>query len=103
MATKKSAHSNHSKKELKKELAQKIETALPEIEESLGKKKFNKRLKKVTRLLVKGVHFGTDKKSKTDNKKEQHKKKAIVSKKATDEKITLNQKDANTSTPKQHT
>ena len=70
MATKKSAHSLHTKKELKKELATKIEAALPEIEESLGKKKFNKRLKKATRLLVKGVHLnGVDKKTKTSHPK----------------------------------
>jgi hypothetical protein len=95
MATKKSAHSIHTKKELKKELAQKIETALPEIEESLGKKKFNKRLKKVTRLLVKGVHLnGDDKKGKVEKKMQ--KKKAVVKKKAVDEKSGLQQKDPDT-------
>ena len=104
MTTKKSAHSVHSKKELKKELAHKIETALPEIEESLGKKKFNKRLKKATRLLVKGVHFnGVDKKAKVNEKKAQNKKKPVVKKKAIDDKITLHQNDADTATPKQHT
>jgi hypothetical protein len=81
MATKKSAHSIHTKKELKKELAQKIETALPEIEESLGKKKFNKRLKKATRLLIKGVHLnGTDKKIKTNKKISEPKRKQVVKK-----------------------
>ena len=43
MATKKSAtKSIHTKKELKKEVAHKIEVAVPEIKEGLGKKKFNK-------------------------------------------------------------
>jgi hypothetical protein len=91
MATKKPAHSLHSKKELKKELANKIEAALPEIEESLGKKKFNKRLKKATRLLIKGVHLnGTDKKTKTPEKASQPKKKKAVTKKAAEEKINPN-------------
>jgi hypothetical protein len=80
MATKKSAHPLHTKKELKKELANKIEAALPQIEESLGKKKFNKRLKKATRLLTKGVHLnGVDKKNKA-SKKAQPNKKAVVKK-----------------------
>jgi hypothetical protein len=101
MVTKKSAHSVHTKKELKKELAQKIETALPEIEESLGKKKFNKRLKKVTRLLVKGVHLnGADKKSKVEKKMQ--KKEAVVKKKAVNEKISSQQKDSDTAALKQH-
>jgi len=104
MVTKKSAHSVHTKKELKKELAHKIETALPEIEESLGKKKFNKRLKKATRLLVKGVHLnGTDKKVKIDDKKAQNKKKVNVKKKAVNEKISSQQKDTDAALPKQHT
>ncbi len=87
MATKKSAtYSFHNKKELKKELAHKIEVALPEIEESLGKKKFNKRLKKATRLLVKGVRLnGTDKKTKTFKKAAQPKKKEDIKKKTGEE------------------
>jgi hypothetical protein len=92
MATKKSVtHSFLNKKELKKELAYKIEIALPEIEESLGKKKFNKRLKKATRLLVKGVHLnGADKKIKTSKKTLQPKTKEIVKKKVVEEKSTAN-------------
>ncbi len=83
MATKKTAHSLHTKKELKKELANKIEAALPEIEESLGKKKFNKRLKKATRLLVKGVHLnGVEKKIKPPQKSIESKKKEVVKKQA---------------------
>jgi len=92
MATKKSVtHSVHNKKELKKELAHKIEVALPEIEESLGKKKFNKRLKKATRLLVKGVHLnGVDKKTKTSKKDSQPKNKKAIIKKAPEEKTNTN-------------
>ena len=96
MATKKTAHSVHTKKQLKKELAHKIETTLPEIEESLGKKKFGKRLKKATRLLVKGVHLnGTEKKVKADSKKSKDKK--PVKKKAVDEKMNSHPKDATAS------
>jgi hypothetical protein len=91
MATKKSAHSFHNKKELKKELASKIETALPEIEESLGKKKFNKRLKKATRLLVKGVHLnGADKKIKAPKKTQPLKTKEVLKKKPGEEKSAAN-------------
>lgn len=90
MATKKSAHPLHTKKELKKELANKIEAALPEIEKSLGKKKFNKRLKKATRLLTKGIHLnGTDKKIKTNKKTSQSKKKQVVKKQADEAKNVL--------------
>ena len=66
MATKKiGTNPVHTKKQFKKELAQKIETALPEIKEGLGKKKFNKRVKKVTKLLTSGLHLnGADKKAK---------------------------------------
>ena len=87
MATKKSiTHSFHNKKELKKELAHKIEVALPEIEESLGKKKFNKRLKKATRLLIKGVHLnGIDKKTETSKKTAEPKKKEVTKKKTGEE------------------
>src|SRR5689334_25000556 len=87
MATKKFiTHSFHNKKELKKELAHKIEVALPEIEESLGKKKFNKRLKKATRLLIKGVHLnGVDKKAKPSKKAAQPKKKEVIQKKTEEE------------------
>ena len=56
-----------TKKELKKELATKIETALPDIKVSLGEKKFNKRIKKVTKLLIEGMHLNG--KTKKINKK----------------------------------
>ena len=86
MATKKSAHPLHTKKELKKELANKIEAALPQIEESLGKKKFNKRLKKATRLLIKGVHLnGIDKKTETSKTTAEPKKKKVIKKKTGEE------------------
>lgn len=48
---------HQTKKELKKELATKLETALPDIKVSLGEKKFNKRIKKVTKLLTEGIHL----------------------------------------------
>ena len=64
MAKNKSLEKPHpSKKQLKKELAGKIESVLPDFKTRLGKKKFEKRLKKVTKLLVAGIHMnGADKK-----------------------------------------
>ena len=56
-----------TKNQLKKELANKIESALPEIKLSLGEKKFNKRLKKITRLLTDGLNLNG--KIKATNKK----------------------------------
>ena len=44
------------KKELKKQLADKMETALPELRAMLGKKKFVHRLKKAAKLLMEGLH-----------------------------------------------
>ncbi len=58
MAKKKPASAfQQTKKELKKELATKIESALPDIKVSLGEKKFNKRVKKITKLLTEGIHL----------------------------------------------
>jgi hypothetical protein len=44
------------KKELKKQLAGKMETALPELREMLGEKKFLHRVKKAAKLLMEGLH-----------------------------------------------
>lgn len=43
------------KKEFKKEVADKIEHALPDIKQMLGEKKFDKRLKKAVKLLLQGI------------------------------------------------
>ena len=57
MATKKTAAKpEHAKKEFKKELTDKMETALPEIKTKLGDKKFQRRIKKAAKLLVHGLH-----------------------------------------------
>jgi hypothetical protein len=57
MATKKTAAKpEHPKKEFKKELVGKIETALPEIKTKLGEKKFQHRIKKAAKILVHGLH-----------------------------------------------
>ncbi len=88
MATKKSAtNSIHSKKELKKELAHKLEVSLPEIKAGLGKKKFNKRVKKATKLITAGLHLnGIEKKEKKNtDKKTAPAKKTETPKKATAE------------------
>lgn len=44
------------KKELTKQLADKMETALPELRELLGEKKFANRLRKAAKLLMEGLH-----------------------------------------------
>ena len=57
MATKKSANKSlHTKKEIKKELTVKMESALPEVKATLGEKKFHHRIKKVAKILMQGLH-----------------------------------------------
>ena len=57
MATKKTADTSlHTKKEVRKELAVKMESVLPEIRATLGDKKFHQRIKKVAKILVHGLH-----------------------------------------------
>ena len=46
-----------TKKPLTKELATKIEAALPDIKVSLGEKKFNKRVKKAAKLFTQGINI----------------------------------------------
>ncbi len=84
MAKKKSGNTPQTKKQIKKELAGKIESAVPEIKVRLGEKKFNKRIKKATRLLTEGLDLNHNHKQKlnhtdrqkTDNKNEIRTKKA---------------------------
>lgn len=57
MAAKKNANKSLSKKaELKKELVSKISSALPEMKQQLGEKKFERRVKKATKMIVHGLH-----------------------------------------------
>lgn len=64
MAKKSSDKSNQMKKQLKKDMAGKIASALPEIRVKLGKKKFDRRIKKATKLLTEGIHLNAaDKKN----------------------------------------
>jgi hypothetical protein len=57
MATKTSSKKTAStKKEFKKELANKIESALPELKTKLGDKEFQHRIKKATKILSQGLH-----------------------------------------------
>jgi hypothetical protein len=57
MATKKPASKPaQSKKEFKRELAGKIESALTELKDTLGEKEFLHRVKKATKVLVHGLH-----------------------------------------------
>jgi len=44
------------KKELKQQLADKMQAALPELREMLGEKKFESRVKKAAKLLMQGLH-----------------------------------------------
>ena len=57
MATKKPENKPaHPKKEFKKELAVKMETALSEMKNKLGEKKFERRIKKAAKILMQGLH-----------------------------------------------
>lgn len=57
MSTKKSPiASAHSKKEYKKEVYTKLETALQELKSTVGEKEFQHRLKKAAKVLVHGLH-----------------------------------------------
>jgi hypothetical protein len=57
MATKKSANKSlHTKKEIKKELTVKMESALAEVKATLGEKKFHRRIKKLAKILMQGLH-----------------------------------------------
>jgi hypothetical protein len=53
--TKTEKKSKRAKKEFKKMLAGKIESALPEIKTRLGEKKFQRRIKKAAKLFVQGL------------------------------------------------
>src|SRR3954454_20709701 len=61
------------KKELKHQLADKMGTALPELREMLGEKKFANRVKKAAKLLMEGLH-----KEDVAKKKKQQPKKATA-------------------------
>ncbi len=44
------------KKEVRKQMADKIASALPELKTTLGEKKFDNRIKKAVKLLTDGLH-----------------------------------------------
>ena len=46
----------HSKKEMKRAVADKLQVALPEMKTTLGDKKFSHRVKKAVKLLLHGIH-----------------------------------------------
>jgi len=57
MASKKPAiKPAHAKREFKKELEGKMESALPDVKTKLGEKKFQRRIKKAAKILVQGLH-----------------------------------------------
>jgi len=45
-----------TKKEMKKIVADKLHTALPQMQATLGEKKFSRRLKKAVKVLLHGIH-----------------------------------------------
>jgi hypothetical protein len=55
-AKKESSKPAQSKKELKKEIAVKLEAALTELKDKLGEKEFQHRLKKAAKVLVHNLH-----------------------------------------------
>ncbi len=78
-----SAKSSHPKKELKKELADKIESVLPEMKTKLGEKKFHNRIKKAAKLIVHGLHDkDLSENNETENTNTAQPKKAKALKKA---------------------
>src|SRR5690349_10839725 len=86
------------KKELTKQLADKMQTALPELRELLGEKKFENRLRKAAKLLMEGLH-----KQDITKKKNQPAAKAATKKqgikKAAVKKTVVKQTAPKTSTP----
>ena len=86
MATKTSAGKPaKSKKELKKELAGKIESALSELKNTLGEKEFQHRLKKAAKVLLHGLHrkeISSSNNGTPDNSKKTSPKKIKAVKKA---------------------
>ena len=77
------------KKEMKNQLADKMSTALPELREMLGEKKFENRIKKAAKLLMEGLH----KEDVPKNKKQQPKN-------VTAKETTLKKPAAKSTTPK---
>jgi len=65
------------KKEMKHQLADKMGTALPELREMLGEKKFANRVKKAAKLLMEGLH-----KDDLAKKRKQQPEKATATKKS---------------------
>src|SRR5690348_12452669 len=76
----------HTKKEMKKAVADKLQTALPDMKNTLGEKKFSRRLKKAVKMLLHGVH--------SSDVLQKAKKKADVNKAASRKKLTVKQTKA---------
>lgn len=49
-------NSTSGKKEIRKQLADKIASAIPELQSALGDKKFQHRIKKAVKLITEGLH-----------------------------------------------
>lgn len=79
----------HSKKEMKKAVTDKLQTALPEMKMTLGEKKFDRRLKKAIKMLLHGIH--SDEVLKKASKKA-HANKAASTKKLAAEKVKATKK-----------
>jgi len=70
----------HSKKEMKRAVADKLQIALPEMKSTLGEKKFSHRLKKAVKMLLHGIH--------SDDVLNKAKKKADANKAASAKKLS---------------
>lgn len=77
------------KKELKKQLADKLAAAIPELKLTLGEKKFEHRIKKAVKLITEGLH---KKEAKKVVKKAAPKAKTTVPKKAVAKKAKASKK-----------
>jgi hypothetical protein len=76
----------HSKKEMKKAIADKLQTALPEMQSTLGEKQFSRRLKKAVKMLLHGIH--------SDDVLKKAKKKAVANKAASAKKLAVKEAKA---------
>src|SRR4051812_27983658 len=82
----------HSKKEMKRAVADKLQIALPEMKSTLGEKKFSHRLKKAVKMLLHGIH--------SDDVLKRAKKKADANKAASAKKLAAKEAKAAKKTKK---
>ncbi|WP_315823784.1 hypothetical protein [Paraflavitalea speifideaquila] len=64
------AQSNHSRKSTRKEIGLQLASALNNLKETLGEKKFERRIKKAARLLTAGIKTKPVKKRRKEREKQ---------------------------------